>query len=62
MKAEGPYGSSLAADAYLLLVRRLLESGRKAEAAAIYKSLDAAGAPPHVRRAAARDLTAAEGK
>jgi HEAT repeat protein len=62
MKAEGPYGSSLAADAYLLLARRLLESGRKAEAAAIYKSLDAAGAPAHVRRAAARDLTAAEGK
>jgi HEAT repeat protein len=51
----------IAADANLACAGRLLAGGKKAEAAAIYKSLSGEDQPEHVRVAAAQGLLAAAG-
>jgi HEAT repeat protein len=51
----------IAADANLACAGRLLAGGKKAEAAAIYKSLSGEDQPKHVRVAAAQGLLAAAG-
>jgi len=60
---EAPEGVKLAvADARLKCAERLLAGGKKAEAAAIYKSLGGADQPKHVRLAATRGLLSVAGK
>jgi HEAT repeat protein len=47
-------------DAYLVCAGRLLQGGRVAEAATIYKELNTEGMPQPIRRAASRGLNRAE--
>lgn len=51
-----------AADACLACAERLLADGKKPEAVALYKALNAEDQPKHVRLAATRGLLAAAGK
>jgi len=60
---KAPDGVKLpAADACLTCAENLLADGKKAEATALYKSLDSQDQPKHVRLAAMRGLLAAAGK
>lgn len=60
---KAPEGvKAAAADACLACAERLLADGKKAEATALYQSLDGAEQSPYVRQAATRGLSAVSGK
>ena len=60
---KAPEGAKLAAaDACLACAERLLADGKKAEAVALFKSLNGEDQPKHVRMAATRGLLLAAGK
>jgi thioredoxin-like negative regulator of GroEL len=52
LESESAYEAGKAADTYLLLARRLIETGKTSEALAIYRKLSSEEQPAHVRQAA----------